>query len=51
MEEAWVAGPWDPDMDDGVQLYVATVQGLGFLAADVLAAKDLKSLLAPDRRA
>lgn len=38
---------WDPDINDGVRVNIAPVQRLGLLASDVLAAKDLKSLLAP----
>lgn len=41
---------WDPDINDGVRVNIAPVQRLGLLAADVLAAKDLKSLLAPEGR-
>jgi hypothetical protein len=41
---------WDPDINDGVRVNVAPVQRLGLLAGDVLAAKDLKSLLAPEGR-
>jgi hypothetical protein len=38
------------DINDGVRLNIAPVQRLGLLAADVLSAKDLKSLLAPEGR-
>ena len=41
---------WDPDINDGVRVNIAPVQRLGLLAADVLSAKDLKSLLAPEGR-
>lgn len=41
---------WDPDINDGVRVNIAPVQRLGLLAADVLAAKDVKSLLAPEGR-
>jgi antitoxin component of RelBE/YafQ-DinJ toxin-antitoxin module len=41
---------WDPDINDGVKVNIAPVQRLGLLVADVLAAKDLKSLLAPEER-
>lgn len=41
---------WDPDVNDGVRVNVAPVQRLGLLAADVLAKKDLASLLAPEGR-
>jgi hypothetical protein len=34
----------------GVRVNIAPVQHLGLLAADVLSAKDLKSLLAPEGR-
>jgi hypothetical protein len=41
---------WDPDINDGVRVNIAPVQRLGLLAADVLATKDVKSLLAPEGR-
>jgi len=41
---------WDPDINDGVRVNIAPVQRLGLLAANVLSAKDLKSLLAPEGR-
>jgi hypothetical protein len=41
---------WDPDINDGVRVNIAPVQRLGLLAAPVLSAKDLKSLLAPEGR-
>jgi len=41
---------WEPDINDGVRVNIAPVQRLGLLAADVLSAKDLKSLLAPEGR-
>jgi hypothetical protein len=41
---------WNPDINDGVRVNIAPVQRLGLLASDVLAAKDLKSLLAPEAR-
>ena len=39
---------WDPDINEGVRVNIAPVQRLGLLKADVLAAKDLTSLLAPE---
>ena len=41
---------WQPDINDGVRVNIAPVQRLGLLAADVLAAKDVRSLLAPEGR-
>jgi len=41
---------WNPDINDGVRVNIAPVQRLGLLATDVLATKDLKSLLAPEGR-
>jgi hypothetical protein len=37
---------WWPDIDNGVRVDIASVQRIGLLAADVLAAKDVRSLLA-----
>lgn len=41
---------WNPDINDGVRVNIAPLQRLGLLASDVLAKKDLKSLLAPEGR-
>jgi hypothetical protein len=41
---------WDPDVNDGVRVNIAPVQRLGLLASNVLATKDLNSLLAPEGR-
>ena len=41
---------WDPDINDGVRMKIAQVQRMGLLSADVLAAKDLKSLLGVEGR-
>ena len=48
----WKAAPeqpvgCDPDINEGVRVSIAPVQRLGLLKADALAAKDLKTLLAP----